>query len=93
MAELLNVEIMTVEQAADMLMCDKHRISERLQDGDIPGTKFGRSWVIPTRAFFDRLNQLAVEEAKQRRVGANTTGVVKAEPPKKRGRPRFVYNE
>ena len=47
-------EIMTVEQVAGLLMCDKDRVAERLNRGDIPGTKFGRSWVIPTLLGFER---------------------------------------
>jgi excisionase family DNA binding protein len=81
---------MTVDHVADMLLCDKETVSERLNKGELPGLKFGRSWVIPATAFFKRLNDLALEEADKRRAESSpkpeTYDEVKT---KTRGRPRF----
>lgn len=79
-----------VDEIAEIMMCDKDRVSERLISGDIPGVKFGRSWVIPSEAFFLRLNEIAIEESMHRRGVSAALPTPKPDTPKKRGRPRFT---
>ena len=81
-------EILTAEEVAEMLLCDIVTAADRLNRGVIPGLKFGRSWVIPAAAFYQRLNEMALEEAAQRRA-ESTPRLPPAQQPKKRGRPRF----
>lgn len=82
---------LTVEQVAEMLLCDKETVAERLNRGDLPGLKFGRSWVIPTAALFQRLNDLALEEAACRKKAQSGSAVTHpAAAPTKRGRKRFT---
>lgn len=86
-------ETMTIESVADILLCDKETVAVRLNKGELPGLKFGRSWVIPATAFFKRLNDLALEESDKRRAESSPKPQPKTEDDttgaKKRGRPRF----
>lgn len=59
--------ILTVEHLANMLGCDQETAAAKLINGELPGLKFGRGWVVPTEAFLHRLNELALEEAAKRR--------------------------
>jgi len=85
-------ETMTIDSAADMLLCDKETVAERLNKGELPGLKFGRSWIIPTAAFFKRLNELALEEADRRKAESAPKPQTCADSleARKRGRPRFT---
>lgn len=58
---------LTIDQAAELLKCDRDTAAERLNSGELPGLKLGRSWVIPAEAFMRRINELAIELAEQRR--------------------------
>lgn len=57
-----------VEAVADLLDCEVDTVNARALSGDLPGVKFGRSWVFPTTALDARLNELAIEEAAARRA-------------------------
>lgn len=59
--------IYNVTQVAELLGCTEEIVAERLNQGDLPGVKFGRSWIIPADALRERLNQKAMEEARDRR--------------------------
>jgi excisionase family DNA binding protein len=59
--------IYNVAQVAELLGCTEEIVAERINNGDLPGVKFGRSWVIPADALRERLNQKALEEARDRR--------------------------
>lgn len=97
-------EILTIETVAELLHCDEKTVAERLLSGDLPGAKFGRGWIVPAQALFQRVNELAVEEAAARRRSAmpapEVTGrrlsrspvaVANESAPKKRGRARFIF--
>lgn len=84
-------EILTVAEVAEILHCDVHRVSERLISGDLPGTKYGRSWVIPAAALCQRVNEISIEKSEERRRQA-TQPIVQPEAPKRRGRKRFIYS-
>lgn len=62
-------EVLTIEQVAALLSCDATTVAEHLRDGFLPGLKFGRRWVVPSRVFFERINELAREQAAARRAG------------------------
>lgn len=59
--------IYNVTQVAELLGCTEEIVAERINTGDLPGVKFGRSWVIPEDALRARLNEKALQEARDRR--------------------------
>lgn len=59
--------IYNVTQVAELLGCTEEIVAERINTGDLPGVKFGRSWVIPEEALRARLNEKALQEASDRR--------------------------
>lgn len=61
------IKTYNVEEVAELLACDKDTAAERLNSGDLPGLKMGRSWVIPEQALIQRMNEIALEEAAKRR--------------------------
>lgn len=63
-----DTEILTVEDLAELFACDKETAAARLKCGDLPGVKVGRGWIIPRQALFERLNEMAREEAAARRA-------------------------
>ena len=69
----------TVETLAALLECDTATAAERLNNGDLPGLKIGRGWIIPADALHQRLNELAIEQAAQRRA-ARTPAAAPATP-------------
>lgn len=73
-----------VEAVADLLDCEVDTVNARALSGDLPGVKFGRSWVFPTTALEARLNELAIEEAAARRAPRTTPVLVAV---KRRGPP------
>lgn len=86
-------EIFTVDAVAEILLCDVNTVSERLISGDLPGTKFGRSWVVPAAALYQRVNEIAIEKAEERRrLAAQPVPQPGSDAaPKRRGRKRFMY--
>lgn len=62
-----DTEILTVDDLAELFSCDKETAAARLTRGDLPGVKVGRRWVIPRQALFERLNEMAHEQAALRR--------------------------
>ena len=86
-------EILTVADVAEILHCDVKTVSERLVSGDLPGTKFGRSWVVPAAALYQRVNEIAIEKSEERRKAAPPVlPAPDANAPKRRGRKRFIYS-
>lgn len=61
-------EIYTAQQLAELLGCDKETAEARIQQGDLPGVKFGKGWIVPRQAFIERVNEMAKEEAATRRA-------------------------
>lgn len=59
--------VMGSQEWATILRCSVKTVEERLRSGDLPGEKFGGSWVIVTSAMLDRLHELTVEKMLERR--------------------------
>lgn len=59
--------MMDVAEVAILLKCEPAKVEELLRAGTLPGTKFGRSWVIPKTALMERLHDIALEESAIRR--------------------------
>jgi len=64
--------ILRAEDVAQLLDCSTETINERTAAGDLPGIKFGRSWVYPAEALFERLNTLAREGRSKPAVASPT---------------------
>lgn len=62
---------LTPAAAAEMLRCSTKTIEDRLRAGDLPGEKFGEGWILPTEAFVQRVNEIALEKMLQRRKARN----------------------
>jgi excisionase family DNA binding protein len=65
-------EILTVSDLAELLSCDAETVAAKLINGDLPGLKIGRSWIIPKQAFLQRLNSKALEDSAARREDKKT---------------------
>lgn len=91
-------EILTIERVAELLQCDSDTAAVQLNAGQLPGVKFGRRWVIPAQAFYERLHVLAIEQAAERRaaiadrraaaVAQGAALLVQGDQPAARGRKR-----
>lgn len=57
--DLFNERI-SVEEACDFLDCSASQLFKLLCSGEIPGVQYGRAWVIPKRAFIERVNSNAL---------------------------------
>ena len=77
-------EILDTPDVAALLRCAVTTVEERARAGDLPGVKYGDGWVFPTRALFERLNELAREQAAIRRKPRPPSAILHAVP--KRGR-------
>lgn len=60
-------DILSIDQVAELLHCEPATAAEQFAKGVLPGLKFGRQWIAPRQAFFERLNALALEQAAERR--------------------------
>lgn len=61
------MDLLDPAAVAPLLGCTPETVEDRLRDGTLPGVKLGRSWVIPARALEQRLCDLAMEQAAERR--------------------------
>lgn len=52
-------DVLTTDEVADLLECEPKTIEEKLRRGELPGVKFGRSWMLPRQALLETLNDLA----------------------------------
>ena len=61
------IEIYTAEQAAVLLGCTAKTVEELARRGELPAIKPGGAWVFPAGALRQRLDDLALAEAAERR--------------------------
>ena len=81
--QIIDSDIYTAEQIASLLKCDKETAEARIRSGDLPGVKYGKSWVIPRQALRQCLNEMALSEAAQRKADLQGTRAAALE----KGRP------
>ena len=67
------LQLLDPNDAAALLGCTAESVEDLLRAGVLPGVKFGRGWRIPAGALDARLNELALQEAEQRRGQAAIT--------------------
>lgn len=81
------VRVFTVDELAALLACSTKTVEEWARAGRLPGIKPGGSWVFPAGALALRLDELAIDEAMERRKGRPATAVLHSPAlPGKRGR-------
>lgn len=61
------IEVYTAEQVADMLGCSVKTVEDLARRGDLTGIKPGGAWVFPGGALVKRLDELAQQQAEERR--------------------------
>jgi len=66
--------VLTVPQVANMLGCKERTVEDNARSGELPGLKFGVSWVFPFGALVARLNEMALEGALRRRSSPGEGG-------------------
>jgi excisionase family DNA binding protein len=90
------IKIYSVADVAALLGCSAKTVEEWARAGDLPGLKPGGSWIFPTQALCTRLNELALEQARERKKPGKPLAV--AQPlmapakrsPKLRLRPKLI---
>jgi hypothetical protein len=78
--------ILSPELAAQLLDCQPGTIEDRCRDGTLPGTKWGTGWVLPTAAFLQRVNEIALEESARLRERPAPRAVVSLSAAAAKGR-------
>jgi len=68
--------VLNAQDVADMLDCTLDTINAKFAAGELPGLKFGRSWIAPTDSLIECLNAMARNTPKPAQEAA--TIVVKA---------------
>jgi excisionase family DNA binding protein len=56
-------DLLTVEQAAHFLNCSMLTVERKLRGAQLPGIKYGRSWMIPKAALLTVINEEALAAA------------------------------
>lgn len=74
---------LSVDQAAQLLLCAPDTVRDMARSGELPGIKPGRDWVFPAGAFFTRLDELARSRADERRTPPQPAAQVHAMPARK----------
>lgn len=62
-------ETINAEQCAELLYCTEQRIEELTRTGELPGMKFGRSWMYVKADLLAYIADRARKEAEERRQG------------------------
>lgn len=73
---MTTITVYTAEQVAQLLGCAIKTVEQMARDGELAGVKPGGGWVFPAGALAQRLDQLALEQAAQRRKPAPVSAAV-----------------
>lgn len=63
----MSKEIITSAEVAELLSCTEEQAEELTRKGEIPGTKFGRSWLYVRSDLLAYIAERARKEAQERR--------------------------
>ena len=80
--------VLSAQDVSVLLECTIDTINAKFAAGELPGLKFGRSWVAPTDALIECLNAMAKKPPKQ--TPMTSTVVVKVIADAKKSRRRVV---
>ncbi len=64
----MSKETITAEQCAELLKCTTAQVEELTRKGELPGIKFGRSWIYVKVDLLEYLAERARAEAAERRL-------------------------
>ena len=67
------IAMLNPETAAPILDCSPDTVAELINAGELPGLRYGRSWIIPPAALEQRLTSLAIEQMLARRAARNAS--------------------
>ena len=56
----------SIQEAASFLECSDETVTSMLRDGDLPGIKPGKAWVIPLQGFYAAVESLGAQAAYER---------------------------
>ena len=59
-------DVMSKDEVAEILDCEPVTVEEKARTGELPGVKFGRSWIFPRTALLECLHTKALENTKPR---------------------------
>lgn len=76
--------VLCVSAVAELLDCTPETVRVMARDGTLPGFKPGRDWVFPAGALMRRLDEIALEQAQQRREPRKPSAVLHQVPARKR---------
>lgn len=79
--------VLKAHEAAELLDCSVETINEKCAAGELPGVKFGRSWILPAEALVQRLNELAQATKRTPQRPAAVVEVLRTTPGAGRRRP------
>jgi excisionase family DNA binding protein len=81
------VDVLNEIEVAQLLGCAVTTVQDRARSGDLPGLKYGDGgWRFPARALSARLEEVALQQAAERRKPAQTlAGVLVSVKGGKRG--------
>ena len=69
-------ETINAEQCAELLYCTEQRVEELTRTGELPGVKFGRSWIYVKADLLAYIADRARKEAEERRQDLNARKLV-----------------
>jgi hypothetical protein len=73
------VPILTVTEVAALMQCAESTVETHARAGNVPALRWGDGgWVFPAQALYNRLNELAIEQAVERRKPPDFTAVIVA---------------
>lgn len=61
-------DVLNEQEVADLLDCETSTVQEKARVGELPGLKFGRSWIFPRSALLQSLHQKAMENRAPKRL-------------------------
>lgn len=61
-------ETIAIDEIARTMKCSEQTVLDELRSGNWPGLKAGRDWIVPRAAFFQRINEIALDRSEQLRL-------------------------
>lgn len=57
-------DVMSKEEVAAVLGCEPETVEDKARERELPGVKYGRSWIFPRTALLECLHLKALENMK-----------------------------
>ena len=75
-------DVLSETQVAELLDCEPKTVQEKARLGELPGLKFGRSWIFPKSALLEALHQKALEKPSMKTPAAIYKPSLERVPPR-----------